>query len=100
MREGHPPLWEDKSNINGGGLSFKIHNKEVDNFWLIASMLLIGESICDHPEEVVGISVSPKTRNTTIRIWYRDQSKLDLVTESLHPALLRISNDFIIREHK
>lgn len=99
MRADHPPLWEAPNNIKGGALSFRIHNKEVDNFWLIGSLLLVGETICTHPEEVVGISVSPKLKNTTIRIWYRDQDKLNLITDSLHPELLRISNDYIVRQH-
>jgi len=100
MRDGHPPLWEDPTNINGGALSFRIHNKDVDNFWLIASMLLIGETVCDCPEEIVGLSVSPKLRNTTIRVWYRDTTKLPTITNSLHPELKRISNDYIIRNHQ
>lgn len=99
MREDHPPLWEAPNNVNGGALSFRIHNKEVDNFWLIASLLLIGETICESPEEVVGLSVSPKLKNTTIRIWYGNNDNLESVTNSLHPELLRISNDYIIRKH-
>jgi len=99
MRQGHPPLWEDAKNIKGGALSFKIHNKEVDNFWLVASMLLVGESICQCPEELTGISVSPKLQNPTIRVWFRDPAKLDQIQRTLHPELLRISSDFIVRHH-
>jgi hypothetical protein len=99
MRANHPPLWEAPNNVHGGALSFRIHNKEVDNFWLIASLLLIGETICSCPEEIVGLSVSPKLKNTTIRIWYRDEKRLDAITKSLHHELLRISDDYIVRKH-
>jgi len=100
MREGHPPLWEDPKNIHGGALSYRINNKDVDNFWLIASMLLVGETICNHPAELIGLSVSPKLRNTTIRLWYRDINQVQPIIDSLHPELNRISNDFIIRHHQ
>jgi hypothetical protein len=99
MREGHPPSWEHESNIRGGGLSFRVPNKDIDNMWLITSMLLIGETICQCPEEVVGLSVSPKSKNTTIRVWYRNQDRLRDIEHSLHKDLLTISSDYLVRCH-
>ena len=99
MREGHAPIWEDPANVHGGALSFRIHNKDVDNFFLTASALLVGETICACPREIVGISVSPKVKQPTIRLWYRDHKKLKDLTSSLNRELLALSDDYIIRKH-
>ena len=42
------------------------------NFWTDMCMLLIGETICQSSNGILGISVSPKKTNGTIRIWLSD----------------------------
>ena len=33
MRENIKPMWEDIDNQNGGGFSFKVHNKNIEQVW-------------------------------------------------------------------
>lgn len=99
MRDGHPPLWEDPMNINGGALSFKIYNKNVDTFWLTACLLMVGETICDDSTQIVGISGSPKLKNQTVRIWYKDATKLESIEKTLNQELLKLSDSYIVRHH-
>ena len=77
MRHGYPPIWDDPKNVNGGGWTFKIDKRNVPQFWEDISCFCIGESICDDSENVVGLSVSPKIRFATVRVWTsdKDQSK-------------------------
>lgn len=92
MRESHSPIWESKEN-DGSGWIYKIPKKNdytrfnltssADNqvqpygFTLFVDLLLyvIGETICDNPERIIGISISPKKEETTIRIWDTETSK-------------------------
>lgn len=109
MRAEYPPLWEDPQNINGGALCFKIYKKDADNFWLTASEALVGETVCDFPDEIVGLSISPKGSNQTVRLWFRQSSKLPNVEKTLNPVFQKLfeksnsnHNDghYIIRHHR
>lgn len=70
MKKGHPPIWEVPQNIDGGSWSYKFAKKKADSFWLKFSLYMIGETIMTQPtEDIIGLSVSPKVWNVTIRIW-------------------------------
>ncbi len=69
MKKGHPPIWEVPQNINGGSWLFKIPKKMADMYWLKFSCYLIGETIADNTDHIIGLSMSPKVSNVTIRIW-------------------------------
>jgi len=66
MRQGYPPIWDDATNIKGGGWTFKVDKKYAHEFWEKLSCCCIGESL---PHNVVGVSISPKIRFVTIRLW-------------------------------
>ena len=93
------PLWEDPTNINGGGWSFKVHKNFADNAWLELSTYLIGETICPEPKDIIGISISPKKYYVTIRVWNADAKKQDV---SIFPQEIQNINfnEAIYRQHK
>lgn len=81
MREGIPPIWEDKINEEGGSYKFKIPGDKVDNIWLNLAVHLVTENLCVNPEDsifVSGIAVSPKQHQfSTVSIWNLDSASND-----------------------
>lgn len=75
MKKGHPPIWEVPQNINGGAWLYKFPKKNADSQWLKFSCYLVGETIGNLSDEIVGISISPKIFNVTIRIWNKNSHK-------------------------
>lgn len=69
MKKGHPPIWEVPQNIRGGSWLYKFPKKIADSFWLKFSCYLVGETIADDMNNIIGISISPKVYNVTIRVW-------------------------------
>jgi hypothetical protein len=69
MRQGIPPLWDDSINIDGGAWTFKVNKKDISEFWTKLAIMIIGETICAQSEKIVGISISPKLKFATVRVW-------------------------------
>lgn len=69
MKKGHPPIWEVPQNINGGAWLYRFPKKMADCYWTKFSMYLIGETFMNDTQDIIGISISPKIFNVTIRIW-------------------------------
>ena len=77
MREGYPPIWEDKVNKDGGGWTFKILKNNINKFWTDITSYCIGETIMNmnmNDNSITGISLSPKYKYTTVRIWSNDST--------------------------
>jgi len=72
MRENIKPMWEDIENQNGGGFSFKVHNKNIEFVWKKLFYLLVGENLTKHMDSVNGISLSPKKSFCIVKIWMKD----------------------------
>ena len=66
MRSEYPPIREDPSNINGGSFTNRYSINESQYHFTINSALLIGENFSPY---INGVSVSPKTKNSIIRLW-------------------------------
>jgi len=75
MRQGYPPIWDHEKNINGGGWTFKVDKKLAHDFWEKLACYCIGETLCKHPDNIIGVSISPKVRFVTIRIWTKNDDK-------------------------
>jgi hypothetical protein len=75
MRQGYPPIWDDPLNIKGGGWTFRVDKKDAYNFWVKLSSYCVGETISNTPDHVVGVSISPKMRNVTIRLWTKNVNR-------------------------
>lgn len=72
MRDPYIPVWEHELNVNGGGWTFKQLKSDIHKFWTGLSSYIVTESISSEPLNIVGISTSPKTTFTTIRIWNKN----------------------------
>jgi len=72
MRENIKPMWEDIENQDGGGFSFKVHNKNIEFVWKKLFYLLVGESLTKSMDTINGISLSPKKSFCIVKIWMKD----------------------------
>ena len=72
MRKDVPPIWDDPKNINGGAWTFKVDKRDLNKVWEDLSCYCVGETICKRPETIVGLSISPKIRYATVRVWTTD----------------------------
>jgi hypothetical protein len=82
MREGYPPMWDHEKNIDGGAWTFKVDKRNLNKFWEDLSCYCIGETIHKGPSTVVGLSISPKIRFATVRVWTSNtDQKVSLFSE-------------------
>jgi len=74
MRNNIKPMWEDIQNQDGGGFSFKVHNKNIESVWKKLFYLLMGESLTNSSnfESINGISLSPKKSFCIVKIWMKN----------------------------
>lgn len=98
MKNDIPPLWEDQFNINGGHWSYKVYKKEASECFIEAMIATITEQICNNPEIVTGISISPKKGFCIIKVWndnseYQDTTMLNENIKGL------VANDTIFKSH-
>jgi len=72
MKENVTPVWEDKSNRNGGCFSYKVTNKNVYEVWRDLTYLLVGNTLSTNENfvsSITGITISPKKNFCIIKIW-------------------------------
>jgi hypothetical protein len=77
MKKNVLPIWEEKENINGGYISYKISKAEAKEVWLkLTSDFILGKLLCDPTliPNINGISISPKISNAIIKIWINDKT--------------------------
>lgn len=86
MRNGYPPLWDHEININGAGWTFKIDKKFAHDLWEKLSCYCVGETLSSHPSNIVGVSISPKVRFVTIRVWIKNIDKSSIEFENVRKA--------------
>lgn len=75
MKKGHPPIWEAPENRLGGAWLYKVPKKFADVYWLNFSIYLVGNTIANDCSNLIGISLSPRVHNCTIKIWNNDSKK-------------------------
>ena len=88
MRNDIFPCWEDPTNINGGCWTFKIDRRKLVETWYFLTMTLIGNTICNTPEDckdINGLSVTIKEFNCIIKIWNKtaEKNSLNLLTKNI-----------------
>lgn len=71
------PMWEDRRCDHGGAWKFRVPLEDAPEAFHDIAIRLLGETISDHPEEILGVSISPKKKAVTIRIWNSNDSKRD-----------------------
>jgi len=70
MKNNIKPIWEDKSNKNGGCWSFKIFENQACELWEDLSVLFVTENLLSISEECVGLSICLKKNSyCVIKIW-------------------------------
>ena len=90
MKKGHPPIWETPQNINGGAWLYKFPKKMADCFWGKFSMYIVGETLMEETSDIIGLSISPKVFNVTIRIWNCNSERCkDMTFNPEYPELTR-----------
>lgn len=82
MRGDILPIWEDTLNKNGGAWTLFISNNQVNSYLINITAFLVNEQLIKNPdmaEEINGISITPKHRSFSIKIWnksHRNHSKI------------------------
>lgn len=91
MKKGHRPIWDVPENIKGGAWLFKFPKKMADCYWLKMSCYLIGETIANDTDHIIGLSLSPKIYNVTIRVWNDDSEycKNQVQFNEKYPELIK-----------
>ena len=69
MKSGYLPIWEDEKNINGGAWTFKCLKTTADKIWIDMLCALVGSTLVNDPDFLTGLSISPKAKFATIRVW-------------------------------
>ena len=70
MKDNIKPTWEDKLNINGGCISWKINKVNVINIWInFVELFLCNCFDIFEKYELNGISISPKKHNNILKLW-------------------------------
>ena len=101
MKNEIKPVWEDENNMNGNCIAYKIDNESIFSIWKDVCCKIICNNVSKKKsvyDKINGITISPKTSFSILKIWMRDtsitrSSELDLLTCVNH-------NTAIIKKHK
>ena len=79
MRGEVKPIWEDSNNIQGGCFSYKVTNKSVSNVWKDLCCHMLGDNLAEetHQDNIMGLTISPKTHFCIIKIWMTNCNNQD-----------------------
>lgn len=70
MREPYVPLWEHRSNINGGSYCIKVPEASaLETFQRYAAAAILGAATVDARNTIVGVTISPKKGFHILKIW-------------------------------
>ena len=95
MKENIQPTWEDEANLPGGCISFKIEKQNVYQIWEQMLVHLISNNL---PDNVNGISISPKKNFNIIKIWISEQVQIE---DFKLPNTLQLGNiPILFRSHE
>ena len=104
------PQWEDSHNKNGGCWSMKTSHSEVFQYFIsLSAHLISGQVSCSNNcDNVNGISITPKTSHSIIKVWMKNigkdkmwysdtlYSKIPLVKK----AVFQIHDNNLKRDHR
>jgi len=86
MKEGVDPTWEHPRNRNGGVCSFKTELTNSLDIWENMNAHMVCDLLTDSPDDITGVSISPKNEWAIVKIWNGD-CKNDL-SQTLNEELL------------
>jgi hypothetical protein len=84
MKEGYPPLYENKHNKRGGAYQIQL-SKLDDNYRMIFDeycIAMIQEKIAnDTTNKIIGVSISSKREHYILKLWNIDASIYNRITD-------------------
>jgi translation initiation factor 4E len=95
MKQDIEPIWEDPNNMNGGCISFKVDKDSSYKKWEKFIVHLISGSL---PENINGISISPKKNFNIIKLWVNNQ--VDSSNYPLSEEMVDVGETGLFRSHK
>ena len=91
------PIWEDKNNINGGCISWKVDRKNSYKFWIDCVGHFITQNLGRFTSKVNGISISPKKNSSIIKVWILEE--IDIDNMDLPTSFLLANDKIIYKSH-
>lgn len=79
MINGIMPTWEDKNNIDGGCLSWKVDRKHSYKLWIDTVGHFLMENLGNLTSYVNGVSISPKKNSSIIKLWLKENFAIDKI---------------------
>jgi translation initiation factor 4E len=84
FKEGIEPMWEDKTNKNGGRWLLNLDKNQkrdgtLDNSWMETLMCLIGEIFEDGSDDICGAVAQNRGKGDKISIWTKNAKSRDVV---------------------
>lgn len=77
MKDGITPIWEDPNNRDGGVCSLRLELEKAHDIFEDLNIRMICQILNDEPNDINGVSMSPKNSWVIIKIWNKD-SRNDL----------------------
>jgi hypothetical protein len=73
MKNDYLPIWDHVSNSKGGGYTYRCLINDSKKLFIHCVLLVLGETIINNDiNNIIGVSVSPKSKNSIVRIWTSD----------------------------
>jgi hypothetical protein len=90
------PMWEDKHNIKGGCISWKIDRKNTYKFWIDIVSHFITGNLGSIGQYVNGVSISPKKNSNIIKLWLKEEINVE---DFQMPSTLMLDDKIIFKSH-
>jgi len=78
FKEGIQPMWEDKSNRDGGRWLINVdkgrRNELLDRYWLELLLAMVGEQFDEFGDQICGAVVNIRNKGDKISLWTREAS--------------------------
>ncbi|GMH74953.1 hypothetical protein TrVE_jg1554 [Triparma verrucosa] len=103
FKEGIMPMWEDKSNKEGGKWIITIPKQDskkgkVDEWWLYTTLAMIGETMDSSGLEVCGAVVSIRKSQDRLALWIRgSEEKVSVAIGQRWKVALEVSDRTVLK---
>jgi hypothetical protein len=74
MKNDIPPMWEHLQNKNGGTWVCFVSADQITDYFIKCGVYLVTEYLTNKPDEIQGISITPKHQSYSIKIWNKYSS--------------------------
>ena len=91
------PMWEDKHNINGGCISWKVDRKNAYKYWVDIIGHFITQNLGKFNSKVNGVSISPKKNSSIIKLWLSEEINIDDM--NLPDSFMLVDDKIMFKSH-